>query len=106
MSEIPVVTLCGSTKFKTEFRDIEKKLTLAGFAVLSLGFFEKSDAVNITKQQERLFGDIHLKKIDLADEILVIDVDGYIGESTQKEIDYAKEKSKKVSFYSQKIMMR
>ncbi|WLD94754.1 hypothetical protein [Alkalihalobacillus sp. AL-G] len=95
-----VITLCGSTRFKNEFRKVEEALTLVGNAVISLGFFDKSDNIPITKAQEEMFAEIHFKKIDLADEIFVIDVNGYIGESTANEIKYAIQHGKAVRYYS------
>jgi len=97
---LKVITLCGSTKFKKQFEEVNTALTLQGNIVISLGFFEQSDNINITKEQEELFRKIHFRKIDMADEIFVIDVNGYIGESTMQEILYAKEKQKIVNYYS------
>ncbi|WP_096186517.1 hypothetical protein [Evansella halocellulosilytica] len=96
-----VITLCGSTKFKEQFEKANASLTLEGNIVISLGFFEQSEGIDITDEQAKLFADIHFRKIDMSDEIFVIDVDGYIGESTKKEIDYAKEHGKKIRYYSQ-----
>ncbi|WP_413303588.1 hypothetical protein AA0X95_26400 [Bacillus sp. 1P10SD] len=96
-----VITLCGSTKFKEQFEKANVYLTLQGNAVISLGFFEQSEGIEITKEQEELFAKIHLKKIDLADEIFIIDVDGYIGSSTRNEIEYATKTGKTVRYYSQ-----
>ncbi|TDF93316.1 hypothetical protein E1757_27810 [Paenibacillus piri] len=93
-----IVTLCGSTKFKQQFKEAEANLTLQGKIVLSLGFFEQSDHVKVTEEQVKLFGWLHFHKIDLSDEILVINVNGYIGESTRKEIEYAHRAGKKVSY--------
>ncbi|MCF6408800.1 hypothetical protein [Pseudalkalibacillus salsuginis] len=95
-----VITLCGSTKFKKQFREMEASLTLQGHIVISLGFFEQSEGIKITEEQERLFQEIHFKKIDMADEIFVIDVNGYIGNSTNKEIEYALKMNKDVLYYS------
>lgn len=93
-----VVTLCGSTKFKQQFREAEAELALQGVIVLSLGFFEQSDGIKITEEQEKLFAELHFHKIDLSDEIFVINVNGYIGESTSKEIEYATRQGKKVTY--------
>lgn len=84
-----VITLCGSTRFKRQFREMEAALTLQGHVVISLGFFEQSDNIPVTPEQALLFERIHRRKIDLADEMFVIDPDGYIGESTRSEIAYA-----------------
>lgn len=97
-----VITLCGSTKFKKEFREVEAMLTLQGQIVISLGFFEQSDGIILTNEQEKMFEEMHYRKIDLSDEIYVIDVQGYIGNSTRKEIEYAKDKGKVIRYYSEK----
>jgi nucleoside 2-deoxyribosyltransferase len=96
-----VITLCGSTKFKEQFEKANAFLTLKGNAVISLGFFEQSEGIEITQEQEELFAKIHFRKIDLADEIFIIDVNGYIGNSTRKEIEYATQAGKPVRYYSQ-----
>jgi hypothetical protein len=78
-----VITLCGSTRFKDAFMDAQKRLTLEGNIVISVGLFGHSgdDEVWIDETKEML-DDMHLRKIDMADEIFVINVDGYIGAST------------------------
>lgn len=92
-----IVTLCGSTKFKKEFLEIQKKLTLLGYIVISVGLFghsgdsevwENMDEGTLTKTKSML-DDMHKRKIDLSDMIYVINVGGYIGESTRSEIEYA-----------------
>lgn len=95
-----IITLCGSTKFKKQFEEANAALTLQGNVVISLGFFEQSEGMTITSEQAALFEQIHYRKIDLSDEIFVIDVNGYIGESTAKEIEYAKKHGKSVRFYT------
>ena len=93
----PVVTLCGSTRFKDEFEKANKNLTLQGNVVISVGLFGHSgddevwegmseDAVTDTK---RMLDDMHKQKIDMADRIYVINPGGYIGKSTWSEICYA-----------------
>ncbi len=102
----PVVTLCGSTRFKDEFMEAQKRLTLKGNIVISVGLFghsgdrevwENMDEGTITKTKEML-DDMHKRKIDMADSIYVINVGGYIGDSTRSEIEYAKAHGKQV-FY-------
>jgi len=101
-----VITLCGSTKFKDEFLKVQKELTLKGNIVISVGLFghsgdnevwENMDEGTLTKTKEML-DDMHKRKIDMADEIFVINVDGYIGESTKSEIEYAKANGKAISY--------
>ncbi len=102
----PVITLCGSTRFKDEFLDTQKKLTLEGNIVISVGLFGHSgdsevwdgmDAGTLSKTKEML-DDMHKRKIDMADSIYEINVDGYIGESMKSEIEYAKAHGKKVEY--------
>ena len=101
-----IVTLCGSTKFKDQFMQVQKELTLKGYIVISVGLFghsgdnevwENMDEGTLTKTKEML-DDMHKRKIDMADEIFVINVNGYIGESTKSEIQYALNKGKKVNY--------
>ncbi len=105
--QYPVVTLCGSTKFKKEFMEVQKKLTLEGNIVISVGLFghsgdeevwENMDEGTLTKTKEML-DDMHKRKIDMADSIYVINVGGYIGESTGSEIEYARNHGKIIKYY-------
>ena len=94
-----VVTLCGSTKFKEEFIEVQKYLTLAGNIVISVGLFGHSGDNEVwTDNVKEMLDDMHKRKIDMADEIFVINVNGYIGTSTQNEIDYAQATGKKVKY--------
>ena len=95
-----IITLCGSTKFKEQFEKANAYLTCQGHIVISLGFFEQSEGTQITHEQAESFEKIHIEKINMSDEIFVIDVKGYIGESTKKEIDYAKRTGKSIRYYS------
>lgn len=96
-----IITLCGSTKFKDQFEQANAYLTLQGNIVMSVAFFEQSEGYEITEKQAELLGEIHYKKIDLSDEIFIIDVGGYIGDRTKREIEYAKRNGKSVRFYSE-----
>ena len=102
----PVVTLCGSTRFKDEFMEAQKRLTLQEYIVISVGLFghsgdeevwENMDEGTLTKTKEML-DDMHKRKIDMADEIYVINVGDYIGDSTKSEIAYAKAHGIKVNY--------
>lgn len=106
MSKYPVVTLCGSTRFKDAFMEAQKRLTLEGNIVISVGLFGHSgdqevwddlDEGALSKTKEML-DDMHKRKIDMADSIYVINVGGYIGESTKSEIKYAKEHGKRIDY--------
>lgn len=79
-----VITLCGSTKFKDEFLEIQKRLTLEGNIVISVGLFGHSGDEEVWNPGIKdMLDDMHLRKIDMADEIYVINVGGYLGESTR-----------------------
>ena len=101
-----VITLCGSTRFKDDFMREQKRLTLEGNIVISVGLFghsgdnevwENMDDGTLTKTKEML-DDMHKRKIDMADEIFVINKGGYIGSSTRSEIEYAIKTGKKVNY--------
>ena len=91
------ITLCGSTRFKDAFMEAQKRLTLEGNIVISVVLFGHSgdDEVWTDGTKEMLDG-MHKRKIDMADEIFVINVGGYIGSSTRSEIEYAQATGKLV----------
>lgn len=93
-----VITLCGSTRFKREFEETNKRLTLEGNVVISVGCFGHSGDI-ITDEQKVMLDDMHRQKIEMADEIFVINKDSYIGKSTRAEIEYAKKLGKKINYY-------
>ena len=101
-----VITLCGSTKFKDEFMEQQKRLTLDGNIVISVGLFGHSGDNEVWENMSEdtltntkiMLDDMHKRKIDMADEIFVINVDGYIGTSTQSEIDYTIANKKLVKY--------
>lgn len=101
-----VITLCGSTRFKNAFMEAQKRLTLEGNIVISVGLFghagdtevwEGVDEGTVTSTK-RMLDDMHKRKIDMADEIFVVNVGGYIGDSTRSEIQYAKTRGKPVGY--------
>ncbi len=95
----PITTLCGSTRFKNEFMEMQKKLTLAGRIVISVGLFGHSGDDEVwTEGTKAMLDDMHKRKIDLADGIFVINKDGYIGDSTRSEIEYAQKHGKSVEY--------
>jgi hypothetical protein len=94
-----VITLCGSTKFKDEFIAEQKRLTLEGYIVISVGLFGHSgDSEAWSDDTKIMLDDMHKRKIDMADEIFVINVGGYIGSSTRSEIEYAIKTNKVVKY--------
>ena len=90
--KMKIITLCGSTRFEKTFNELEKQLTLDGNIVLSCGVFGADE------KYKEMLDTIHKYKIDISDEIFVINVDGYIGKSTLNEIVYAKSKNKVIRY--------
>lgn len=93
-----IVCLCGSTKFKKEFEDTVLEESLKGKVVLSVCCFTHADNLEFEEDELYLFHDLHRRKIDMADEIVVINPDGYIGETTKKEIELAESLGKKITY--------
>ena len=96
-----IVCLCGSTRFYEAFQKANYEETMAGRIVLSVGHYPNSDGkhgekVGCTPEQKIELDELHKRKIDLADEILVLNVGGYIGESTQSEIAHAVKRGKRI----------
>lgn len=96
LHKYPIITLCGSTKFKDDFLIVQRELTLKGYIVISVGVFGHSG--DDLQNSKVMLDDMHKRKIDLADEIFVINKNGYIGESTKSEIEYAITHGKKVRY--------
>jgi len=95
-----VVCLCGSTRFHEAFREANRTETMAGRIVLTVGFFAHSadQTQECTPEQKVALDELHKRKIDLADEILVLNVDKYVGDSTRSEINYAREHGKVIRY--------
>lgn len=93
-----IITLCGSIKFKEMFLKIQESLTLNGNIVLTPNFFNNIKKEEISLDTKKMLDEMHRQKIDMSDEIYVINLDGYIGESTKSEIEYAKANGKKISY--------
>ena len=99
-----VITLCGSTRYKNEFMETQKRLTLEGNIIISVGLFGHSGDVEVWAEgTKEMLDDMHLRKIDLADEIFVINVGGYIGSSTKTEIEYAEKTGKPVRYLEERM---
>lgn len=99
-----IVCLCGSTRFYDAFQKANYEFTMQGKIVLSVGFYPHSteqahgQAIGCTPEQKVALDELHKRKIDLADRIHVLNVGGYVGESTRSEIDYAVAHGKTVSY--------
>lgn len=88
-----VVCLCGSTRFRDVFTQKNGELTLQGSIVLSIGTLPVP-----TEEKKLMLDELHLRKIDMSDMIYVLNVGGYIGPSTQSEINYAESKGKLIMY--------
>lgn len=106
MGKMPrIVCLCGSTRFYTTFQEANYRETMAGRIVLSVGFYPHAqdemhgEDKGCTPAQKIALDELHKRKIDLADEILVLNVDGYVGDSTASEMAYAALHGKNIRFW-------
>jgi len=91
-----IVCLCGSIRFVEMFRYVNQRETLAGKIVLAPGYFQGDVVLEVLPGVKRQLDELHFHKIALADEILVVNVGGYVGEPTRREIAYARQQGKRV----------
>ena len=97
-----IVCICGSARFVDEMSAANRDLTFAGVIVVAPGVFPRAEDHDadelISDEQKTALGALHLRKIDLADRVLVVNPGGYLGESTRREIAYAQATGKPISF--------
>ena len=101
-----IVCLCGSTRFHEEFQRANYRETMAGRIVLTVGFYPNAKSskaahgedVGITPEQKTVLDELHKRKIDMADQVLFLNVGGYMGESTRSELEYARAHGKIIRF--------
>jgi hypothetical protein len=98
-----IVVLCGSTRFKNQFKTIELDLSLKGCIVLSLPCFEKSDNISLTARDKTKLSDLQKQRIRLADRLYIINVHGHIGDDTAEEIEYGERLGKKITYLVNKV---
>jgi hypothetical protein len=89
LDKFKIITLCGSTKFKTAFEKANLNLTLQGKIILQPGCFMHFDKITITDEQKKDLDELHKEKILMSDCIYVINENNYIGDSTKSEIEFA-----------------
>lgn len=94
--ELPVVTLCGSMRFRDEFARLDAELTLAGHVVLTPAALDPG--TDLSAEDRARLGRIHLQKIAMSDEVLIVNVGGYVGEATRREIEFARSRGLTVRF--------
>ena len=91
-----IVCLCGSIRFGEMFRSVNQRETLARKIVLAPGCFQGDMVLEVLPEVKQQLDELHLHKIALADDILVVNVGGYVGASTRREIAYARQQGKRV----------
>jgi hypothetical protein len=89
-----IVCICGSARFMTEMRAANRELTFAGVIVVAPSEADESP----THEQKAVLDALHLRKIDLADRVLIVNPGGYVGESTRREVAYAQAAGKPITF--------
>jgi hypothetical protein len=92
-----IITICGSLKFENELNYYAEKLALEGNCVLNI-IYPTKEKDKYTKEEIKLLGNEHLKKIELSDAIFVVNKNRYIGEAVSKEIEFARSKNKEVIY--------
>ena len=97
-----VITLCGSLKFQKEMMKITEKMSLEGYCILT-PVYPVLENIKRTEEQLMNLKEEHCKRRDFSDAILVVNVDNYIGYSTNLEIDYAKKLGKEIIYYTDLI---
>lgn len=104
-----IVCLCGSTRFMDAFFNAGWEFTLRGYIVLSIGVCKHAEhhgAEALGQDVAEKLDELHLRKIDLADEVHILNVDGYIGESTRKELKYAQQHGKEITYLESPALPR
>ena len=95
-----VITVCGSYKFKNEMMEITEKMALKGNCMLTPIELTKPNKEAYTEEEALMLDKMHKEKIKLSDAILVVNVNNYIGKSTNNEIEYAKSLNKEIIYYT------
>ena len=94
-----IITLCGSLKFQKEMMTIAEKMALEGYCILT-PVYPVSENIERTEEQLIKLKETHFKRIEFSDTILVVNVNNYIGDSTNLEIEYAKKLGKEIIYYT------
>lgn len=98
-----IITVCGSYKFKKEMMEITEKMELMGNCMLTPIELTKPNKEAYTEEEASIIDKMHKEKIKLSDAILVVNVNGYIGNSTKDEIEFAKSLNKEIIYYTDLI---
>ena len=99
-NNIKIVTICGSMRFSEEMKKIAFDLELEK-EYLVIQCVYNTDNIKLNEDEINLMSKVHFNKIDISDAIYVVNIDGYIGESTRSEIDYAEKTGKRVIYHEE-----
>lgn len=102
-NKYPTIAIIGSTKYAKQFRTSSQYFQVLGYVVLTTFIYEGIDGKPCSQAMQDMFEELGCQRIDMADEVFVINVDGYIGDSTKKELEYAKSIGKPISYYTEKF---
>ena len=95
-----VITVCGSFKFRQEMAEVAERLTLEGNCVLTPNELVRPNKDAYTDEEAILIDKMHKEKIKLSDAIMVVNVNNYVGSSTESEIEYARNLGKEILYYT------
>lgn len=95
-----IITVCGSYRFRREMAEVAEILTLAGNCVLTPNELTRDSKDDYTEEEARMIDLMHKEKIRISDAILVVNVGGYVGKSTQSEIEFAEGLGKEIMYYT------
>lgn len=98
-----IITVCGSLRFQKEMMEISEKMELMENCVLTPIYPTNPDKDAYTEKEVVILDKMHKEKIKISDAILVVNVNGYIGNSTKSEIEYAKSLNKEIIYYTDLI---
>lgn len=98
MQEENVVCICGSTRFKSKMMDVAERMTMEGWVVLMPNVFGHADDIDLSEEDKEKLDELHKVKIRMADRVVVVNPDGYIGESTSEEIKFAEDIGRPVEY--------
>ncbi|MCM1197190.1 MAG: hypothetical protein NC548_15510 [Lachnospiraceae bacterium] len=102
-NKFPTIAIIGPTKFAKQFKTTAQYFQVLGYVVLTTHIFNGIDGRPCSKAMQDMFEELGCQRIAMADEVFVINVNGYIGESTKKELEFAKSINKPISYYTEKF---
>ena len=98
MTKPEIVCICGSTRFKDEWSYWRQRFTCNGKIVLAIEIVTSKDMVTTDPELKSRLDELHKRKIDLADRVFILNVEGFIGDSTRSEIEYADRFGKPIEY--------